>query len=547
MLFEKLSVNYLIMKKTLWALFVCFCGFQAIGQNTDSLPYFNINNLPDAGIYLPAPPDTNSQLFIDDFQQWLWGKSIRHTDRGQQASWESLYSVERMCGIYSEALGFYISCETTPAIYRLISRGERTAAQAVRKAKRKYMRRRPFARMNEHVAGAFDNEESLRNNGSYPSGHASMGWTTALIMAQMAPEQQDTILRRGWEYGESRVIVGAHWQSDVDAARLAASACVARLQSSAEYRADLAAARAEYLLWHGPTPQNVGFPNSLRILPRPIDTASYRYQGDVAAHWLAKGEHDTPRGRQALDDAASKVHHFLSQYSVCLNMTLDTNVSPHITAYLKYVRQAMKSESGRLKDSGFRRRPYVQLDEPTLIPEEEESHVLTSSYPSSHSTFGWGLALAMVELTQDSMNSVLQRGFEYGRSRVIAGYHWASDVQAARLLASYTFIRLQREPEFQTLLDSARHEYASLRGYASISPVSSDNDAVLRQEKGHVCLTFSDHPVGGTLNIYSIDGRLMKTQVVGGDTNVSLSNLPHGVYLVTFTGHEIFRSLKFVY
>jgi len=39
----------------------------------------------------------------------------------------------------------------------------------------------------------------------------------------------------------------------------------------------------------------------------------------------------------------------------------------------------------------------------------------------------------------------------------------------------------------------------------------------------------------------------MKTQVVGGDTNVSLSNLPHGVYLVTFTGHEIFRSLKFVY
>lgn len=535
------------MKKSLSALFIFVFGFQAISQNLDTIPYFNINDLPDAGVYLPAPPDTNSQLFIDDFQQWLWGKSMRSTARGQQASWESLYSVDRMCGIYSEALGFYISHETTPAIYRLISRGERTAAQAVLKAKRKYMRVRPFARMNEHVAGAFDDEEHLRGNGSYPSGHTSLGWTTALIMAQMAPEQQDTILRRGWEYGESRVIVGAHWQSDVDAARLAASACVARLQASAEYRADLAAARAEYLLWHGSTPQNVGFPNSLRILPKPIDTACYRYQGDVAAHWLAKGERDTPRGRQAATDAASKVHHFLAQYSLCLNMQLDTNNAPHITAYLKYVRQALKTESGRLKDGGFRRRPYVQLDEPTLIPEEEESHALTSSYPSSHSTFGWGLALAMVELTQDSMNSILQRGFEYGRSRVIAGYHWASDVQAARILAAYTLVRLQREPQFQTLLDSARAEYAFLRGYSAITPLSAENDAVLRHASNQVSLTFTEHPVNGTLNLYSIDGRLLKTQSVNGDTSISLSSLPHGVYLVTFTGRDLFRSLKIVY
>lgn len=84
----------------------------AKGQNLDTIPYFDIEELPDAGIYLPAPPDTNSQLFIDDFQQWLWGKSMRHTPRGEQASWESMYSVDRMCGIYSEALGFLVSKET---------------------------------------------------------------------------------------------------------------------------------------------------------------------------------------------------------------------------------------------------------------------------------------------------------------------------------------------------------------------------------------------------------------------------------------------------
>lgn len=52
-------------------LFACLVAIVAKGQNVDTIPYFDIEELPDAGIYLPAPPDTNSQLFIDDFQQWL--------------------------------------------------------------------------------------------------------------------------------------------------------------------------------------------------------------------------------------------------------------------------------------------------------------------------------------------------------------------------------------------------------------------------------------------------------------------------------------------
>ena len=309
----------------------------------------------------------------------------------------------------------------------------------------------------------------------------------------------------------------------------------------------MAAARTEYLLWHGSVPANVGYPNGRRILPPPIDTANYRYQGDVAAHWMAKAERGTTRGAQASADAASKYYHFLSQFSSCLNLQLDTVATPHIAAYLKYVRNTLKNESGRLKDSYFRKRPYVQLAESTLIPEEEESHATTSSYPSSHSTFGWGLALAMVELTPDSMNAVLQRGFEYGRSRVIAGYHWASDVQAARLVAAYTLVRLQRDSVFQALLDSARAEYALLRGHTAIAPRTPGNDPLLRQVDNTVTLTITGQPVHGTLNLYSVDGRLMSTQSVNSNTSVNLSSLPHGVYIVTFTGKDKFCSLKAVY
>ena len=153
----------------------------------------------------------------------------------------------------------------------------------------------------------------------------------------------------------------------------------------------------------------------------------------------------------------------------------------------------------------------------------------------------------MVELTPDSMNAVLQRGFEYGRSRVIAGYHWASDVQAARLVAAYTIVRLQREPRFQALLDSARAEYAMLRGYTNITPTPAGNDVLLRQVDNTVTLTFTDHPIRGTLNFYSVDGRLIRSQSVNSNISIRLSNLPHGVYLVTFTGKDKFCSLKTVY
>ncbi|MBP5742219.1 MAG: phosphatase PAP2 family protein, partial [Paludibacteraceae bacterium] len=83
-------------------------------------------------------------------------------------------------------------------------------------------------------------------NGSYPSGHTANGWASALVMAEMLPECQDTILRRGFEYGQSRVIVGAHWQSDVDASRISAPIGLARLHTSPEFLKQLAKAQEEF-------------------------------------------------------------------------------------------------------------------------------------------------------------------------------------------------------------------------------------------------------------------------------------------------------------
>ncbi len=462
-----------------------FCGTLGVGAQTENKKkdsaYFNIFGLPNPCVYLPAPPDTASVLFVDDFQQFLWGKSVRNTPRGQQASWESLYGADRMATVYSEAMGVTISKEETPAIYRFIKRVGETSNQATSMAKRRYMRVRPFARLNEHVSSQFDDERDLRRNGSYPSGHTAFGWGSALAMVEVAPELQDTILRRGFEYGQSRIIVGAHWQSDVDAGRLAASAAIARMHTSPEYQEDLEEARAEYRRIKGIKSKkiDVGYPKGEKVLDAPVDTASYRYYGDVSYYWQAKQERGTSRGKQALTDAACEVKDFLDCYTTCVGLTLNEKETPAIAALVKRTFDELCNTATQLKSAGFRTRPFARLGESSAMPELNERYSTSSSYPSAHSILGWGIALALVEVMPSSQNALLARGYEYGRSRTILGFHFASDVQAGRLAAAYTLARLHNEADFQKLMEKAKKEYDAMKDKAvapamNVSPASSE-------------------------------------------------------------------------
>ena len=47
------------------------------------------------------------------------------------------------------------------------------------------------------------------------------------------------------DFGQSRLVCEAHWQSDIDAGRVIAAATVARLHADQAFMADLEAARAE--------------------------------------------------------------------------------------------------------------------------------------------------------------------------------------------------------------------------------------------------------------------------------------------------------------
>ena len=123
----------------------------------------------------------------------------------------------------------------------------RTLADAGRstyKAKEAYMRVRPFVMLEEESCVP-EAEAMLSNDGSYPSGHAAVGWTWGLLLTGLAPEKADTLLQRGHAFAESRRICGVHWQSDVDAGRLMGAATYARLQSDPVFVAQSMLAKKE--------------------------------------------------------------------------------------------------------------------------------------------------------------------------------------------------------------------------------------------------------------------------------------------------------------
>ena len=445
------------------AVTLLFIGGKTFAQTEKDTVYVFLQDMPDAGIYLPPPPDMLSPQYADDFAQWQWGKSVRPTDRGQQANDDSQWGIKGMIRVHQETLGFEITKEKTPAIYKLLYNVLWTENLSTHNAKRKYMRTRPFAQYNEHTWGRFDNERELRFNGSYPSGHTALGWATALVLSEMVPELQDTLLRTGFQYGESRVIVGAHYQSDVDAGYLCGSTAVAVMHASEYFQKDLAAARKEYCKIKGikNVSQTEGFPDGSKVFDGPVTEDSHRFYGDIIKYYETLPERETERGEQAKADADNSVEAMMKAFSTpAFEISRESN--PAIAALMDYTRDNLIKTAGELGGTTFRERPYVKLNprrNKTLISENEDSLKTTTSYPSTHSEIGWGLALLIVEIgPREAANDILNRGFEYGRSRVIAGYNYPSDVQTARLWASATLAHLHTMPEFQKLLQAAKDE-----------------------------------------------------------------------------------------
>ncbi|WP_374469168.1 phosphatase PAP2 family protein [Phenylobacterium sp.] len=144
---------------------------------------------------------------------------------------------------FSCALGKELSEARTPTAWRILHRIELDVRTVGTPPKDHYARQRPAVGNEKPICIA--RADWMRTNASYPSGHAMVGWTWALLLTELAPARADALLIAGREMGESRAICGVHFMSDIEAGRTLASGMVARLHAEPQFVADMAKARGE--------------------------------------------------------------------------------------------------------------------------------------------------------------------------------------------------------------------------------------------------------------------------------------------------------------
>ena len=240
----------MIMKKFFVIALSLVMTTLTVNAQDEVQPYLTLDQLPDLIKCLPAPPAFDSPEFANDMMRFAWGKQQRlDPERAEIARRDAVWSYEALLAELSVPFGLAITPAGTPEIWKLMITSLSTTDPMRVAPKAYYHRQRPFERFQDKMLT--DEEAELSGEGSYPSGHTMRGWTAALLLAEVNPAAADAIFARGWMYCESRVIVGAHWQSDVDASRVAASIGYSVLHCSAEFREQMAKAQHEFLVKTG--------------------------------------------------------------------------------------------------------------------------------------------------------------------------------------------------------------------------------------------------------------------------------------------------------
>lgn len=76
-----------------------------------------------------------------------------------------------------------------------------------------------FGKAMENTALLRGPDSDLTESPSFPSGHTTYGTVESLLLAILVPERYQQMIVRGAEYGDDRIILGAHYAMDVIAGR----------------------------------------------------------------------------------------------------------------------------------------------------------------------------------------------------------------------------------------------------------------------------------------------------------------------------------------
>jgi acid phosphatase (class A) len=233
-------------------------------------PYLSEEAAPNTVKILSPPPASHSPLENADRAAFTTTRGLKGSPRWDLAASDVAEGASAILDTYACVLGTKIDAARVPAVINLFERARLDIARGTKAPKLHYRRLRPF--VGNEAPICVQRTQQLTDSFSYPSGHATQGWTYALMMAALVPEKASAILARGRVYGESRIVCGVHWLTDVSAGRTNGAVIFAALMGSPDFRADMDKARTELvraLDGKGPVPAEASCARENAVLTAP--------------------------------------------------------------------------------------------------------------------------------------------------------------------------------------------------------------------------------------------------------------------------------------
>ena len=219
------------MKRFAFVLCMLLIGQPALADGDARSPVVEVSNL------LPPPPAAGSAAARQDLDAVLAVQKSRTAQKMAAAKADVEHSMFR----FADAIGLTVQPSTLPKTAAFFDRVAKFDKVQVKQAKAYFHRPRPSVVSSEVHPLSKDKPDDW----SYPSGHATFGYTTAVLLANMLPEKRAEIFARADLYAQHRIVMGAHFPSDLEAGKLAGTVIAAQILRDAQWQGDYNAARGE--------------------------------------------------------------------------------------------------------------------------------------------------------------------------------------------------------------------------------------------------------------------------------------------------------------
>lgn len=128
-----------------------------------------------------------------------------------------------------------------PALHHLLKRSLKTADQIADLSKHHWKQKRPYI-VDSRIKSLIKKPSA---SPAYPSGHTTESYVLAHILSSLMPKDSDKFYSRAEEIAQHRVLVGMHFQRDLNGGRELARMIFKELSKDKEFKKDFLEAKKE--------------------------------------------------------------------------------------------------------------------------------------------------------------------------------------------------------------------------------------------------------------------------------------------------------------